>query len=153
MDEEKRRGRPPRSEVEQQRRRRRKAHGGVKNLGVDESLLDHDKFAYRWINDADVRMIQKTKYDDWNVMTQNGGELKEDATDFGNAVSKYTGVKKDGSPQVSYLCRKPRQWYEEDQTEKQTELDEQLARLRVGQSAKGESQGDYIPNAGIKIAR
>ena len=53
----------------------------------------------------------------------------------------------------SYLCRKLRQFYDEDQKMKQTDLDEQLAQLRRGNTAAGEGQGDYVPNGGIRIAR
>lgn len=151
--EQKRRGRPSKSQAEQQRRRKRKAAGGIKNLAVNPDLLDHENFSHRWINDEEYRMIQKLKSDDWTIVTQDGGEIKDDASDLGNAVSHVVGTNKQGGAMRAFLCRKPREWYEEDKIEKQTELDEQLNRLRIGQSAQGEAQADYIPNEGIKIAR
>lgn len=136
----------------QERRRRKAFDGAAKRLGVNESLLDHERFAYRWISAVDARIFQKTVQDDWEIMTNDGGALKPDATDMGDAVSIIGGSGANGSGLRQYLCRKPRRFYEEDQKEKQDRLDEQLKMLRTGRSAQGEVQGDYVPRGGITIA-
>ncbi len=136
-----------------ERRKRNDIDTTGKRLSVRTDMLDHEKYVYRWVNDRDTRLFQLTQQDDWNVMTQDGGELKPDSTDMGAAITVPVGVEKDGSPIKAYLCRKLRRFYDEDQKMKQTDLDEQLTRLRQGNDAQGGSQGDYIPNGGIRIAR
>lgn len=148
-DEPKRGPGRPRKEETQQRRKQR---GGVigRRLGVNESLLDFDHFAYRWINDDPARIFSKTKEDDWDLVHQDGSEIKGES-DEGSAISQVVGTKPDGSPLRAYLCRKPKPYYEEDQAEKQRELDEQLAQMRRGNARDGSSQSDYVPHGGISI--
>ena len=137
-------GRPPR---EQQHAERRKKRGGIhgSRMGVSMDLLDFNQYAYRWINDTPggARMYEKTKNDDWDLVSQDGGVVKNDATD--GAVSIIVGTNPDGSPLRAYLCRKPKTWYDEDQAAKQAELDEQLNQLRRGLTRDGQSQSDYVP--------
>lgn len=148
------RGRQSRAEEQlPERRKRTDIDMTGKRLAVRNELLDFDKYKYRWINDADVRLYQLTKQDDWDVMAHDGQPLKSDNTDLGAAISIPVGTKPDGSPMRAYLCRKLRRFYEEDQKMKQTDLDEQLARLRAGKDAKGADLGDYTTSGGIRIAR
>lgn len=121
-----------------------------KRLAVPTHLLDHEKYVYRFMNDNDTRLMQMTQHDDWDVMANDGAIA---SSDLGNAITRPVGVKPDGSPLKAYLCRKLRRFYDDDQKMKQTDLDEQLARLRQGNDANGGSQGDYIPSGGIRIAR
>lgn len=135
-----------------ERRRRREFDGAAKRLGVNTDALDHDRFVYRWINATDARMFEKTVQDDWDIVTQDGGTVKHDATDIGSAVSIVAGTQANGSGLRTYLCRKPRRYFDEDQKKKQDRLDEQLKQLRAGKSAQGEALGDYVPRGGIVIA-
>ena len=107
--------------------------------------MDFNQYAYRWINDSPggARLYEKTKNDDWDIVSQDGGVLKNDATD--GAVSVIVGTNPDGSPLRAFLCRKPKSWYDEDQAEKAAKLDEQLASLRRGLTRDGQSQSDYVP--------
>lgn len=147
--EEKRGPGRPRKEQEQ---RRRKDRGGVvgQRLGVNESSLDLGRFAYRWINDKPARLYAKTKEDDWDIVHQDGSEIKEES-DLGSAVTQVVGTHPDGSPMLAYLCRKKLSWYEEDQEEKKRQLATQLSELRRGNDRSGASQGDYVPNEGIRV--
>lgn len=152
-----RRGRPARVEItreddEQVTRRRRKNGSGVigQRMGVNESLLDFSRFAYRWINDAPARIYSKTIEDDWDIVHNDGG-VKEANADLGNAVSHVVGANKDGSPLRAYLCRKPKTYFDDDQKAKLVDLDRQLAELREGHSRGGEVQSDYIRSGGISI--
>lgn len=139
--------------VERGRQRRKKRDGGVigRRLGVNENILDFNKFVYRWINDRPGRLIAMTKSDDWDFVTNDGGVLKEDSADLGDVVSQIVGTAPDGSSLRAYLARKPKTFWEEDQAEKQAELDEQLNQLRRGNDKSGAAQSDYIPNSGIRI--
>jgi hypothetical protein len=142
-----------RTREEPQARRRRDDLDLVgRRLAVNRAMLDHGRFEYRYVNDDPARLHRFTVQDDWDVVSNDGGIVKADATDMGDAVSVVVGTKPDGSPLRAYLCRKPKKFYDEDQRKKQTELDEQLKRLRNGKSAEGEAQGDYIPRGGISIA-
>jgi hypothetical protein len=153
MQLEQPRGRQSRADEQlPERRKRTDIDMTGKRLSVRSEMLDFDKFKYRWINDNDTRLYQLTRQDDWEVLTQDGGALKPDATDMGAAVSIPVGTRPDGSPTKAYLCRKLRKFYDDDQKMKQTELDEQLKRLRSGNSSTGDAQGDYIPSGGIRIA-
>lgn len=146
------RGRRSRAEEQlPERRKRTDIDMTGKRLAVRTELLDFDRFKYRWVNDSDVRMWRLHQAD-WDVMTQDGDIIKPDNTDLGSAISIPVGTKPDGSAMRAYLCRKHRQFYDDDQKMKQTDLDEQLKRLRLGKSADGESQGDYVPSGGIRIA-
>ena len=134
------------------RRRRQDTDTVGKRLAVNTNLLDYGRFAYRFINDAPARLFQMTQQDDWDIVKQDGSIVKPDSTDMGDAVSVVVGTKPDGSPMRSYLCRKPRNFYDDDQKKKQTDLDEQLAQLRRGNTKAGDLQGDYVPSGGIRIA-
>ena len=144
-----REARAPRASREE---RRRKIGKGVvgKRLGVSEALLDFNRFAYRWMNDAPARIHAKTKNDDWDVVMNEGG-VKEDTTDLGNAVSYIVGTNKDGSPMRAYLCRKPKSYFDDDKAAKHAELEQQLAELRRGNDRDGQTQSDYVPTSGIRI--
>lgn len=148
------RGRQSRADEQlPERRKRTDIDMTGKRLAVRNDLLDFDKYQYRWINDADVRLFKLTKQDDWEVMTPDGAALKDDNSDLGAGVSIPVGTKPDGSPMRAYLCRKLKRFFDEDQKMKQTDLDEQLARLRAGKDAKGADMGDYTPSGGIRVAR
>jgi len=148
--EEKRSAGRPRKE---QRRRKQRDGGDVvgKRLAVNKSQLDFDRFVYRWINDDPARIYGKTKEDDWDIVKNNGGIVKDDSADIGDAVSQVVGSKPDGSPKVAYLCRKPVQFYDDDQWLKQADLDEQLSQLRRGMSRDGGANSDYVPSSGISL--
>jgi hypothetical protein len=130
--------------------RRRNAAAGVAGyrLGVAQSKLDFDNYSYRWINDAPARIHAKTVEDDWDIVMNEGG-VKDDSADLGKAVSQIVGTAKDGSPVRAYLCRKPKDYFEQDQKAKSAELDRQLAELRRGNDARGQVQSDYVRDIAI----
>ena len=137
------------------RRRKANAADGVtgRRLGVNRSQLDFDNFAYRWVNDTPARIFAMTKEDDWDMVSNDGKAVKEDASDLGNAVSVVVGTAPDGSALKAYLCRKPKAFYVEDQAAKSAQLDTQLEQIKRGNARDGSSQGDYVPSGGIKVAQ
>lgn len=141
---------PGRPKKEAERRRRKNGVQAAGRLGVDQSKLDFDKFAYRWINDEPGRLVTKTKNDDWDMIPQAGE--KEDNTDLGGMISIVVGTLPDGSPKRAYLCRKRKDFYEEDRADAQKALDEQLEQLRRGNDASGKAQSDYVPHSGIRMS-
>lgn len=130
---------------------RRKKRGGGEltghRLAVVSSQLDFINFAYRWINNKPGRIFAKTIEDDWEVVTNDG--LKDDGVDLGNKVSQIVGSAPDGSALLAFLCRKPKQYYDEDQADKSRELDKQLEQMR--RATNSGVQADYIPHSGIKL--
>jgi len=144
-----------RESKDHQTKERRKQRGGGEltgqRLGVPKSMLDLSRFRYRWINDDPARIFTKTKEDDWDIVCNDGSVA--DSADLGKAVSKVTGLMADGKPLVSYLCRKPKTYFDEDQAVKSAELDRQMMELRRGNDRSGGSQADYIPASGISIGR
>lgn len=152
-DEKRGPGRPRKEE----RRRRNSLETVGKRLAVNMSSLDFDKFKYRWVNDTPARIFQMTQQDEWEIVTPEGGVVKDDNADLGSAVSTVVRDHNGNGGMRVYLCRKRREWYEEDQKQKQTELDEQLEQMRRGLTGQGESQSDYVPGkdtpgGAIKIA-
>lgn len=143
------RARAPRRQAET---RRRKDRGDVtgQRMAVNTSLLDFGNYAYRWLNDKPARMFAMTKEDDWDIVHQDGGEVKAES-DLGSAVSYVVGTHPDGSPLRAYLCRKRKEWYDADQEEKTRELEAQLAELRRGNDRSGQPQSDYVPTSGIRL--
>ena len=137
---------------EQKTERRRKDRGGEitgRRLGVAMSMLDLDKFVYRWINETPGRLFAKTQEDDWDVVMNDG--VKSDSPDLGNAVSQIVGTHPDRSPLRSYLCRKPRGYFDDDQRAKGRVLDDQMTQLARGNDRDGASQSDYVPRTGIRL--
>lgn len=137
----------PKRETERRRKKTADTTGG--RLGVNPDLLDHSKYAYRFLNDDPGRLVGKTKHDDWDLIP-NEGE-KEDSTDLGSMVSVIVGSNPDGSPKRAYLARKMKTFYDQDKAEEQKALDQQLAELRRGMDREGSSQSDYVPNSGISM--
>src|SRR5688572_2935267 len=82
---------------------------------VVEYLKSHD-LVPRWINDNDSgRIYDKTQRDTWDFLTNV--EVSDDprnATPGDERISRRVGTKEDGSPLLTYLCVKPRKWFEED---------------------------------------
>lgn len=139
----------------QQEQRRRRAREdadviGGKHLGVRRDILDGEKFAYRWFNDDDIRLQAKAEQQ-WDIVKNDGGVVSENTADLGDAIKRYVGQRKDGSPRYAYLCRKYRQFYDEDKARRTEELDAELAELKRGNAKDGSPQGDYVPHSGIRI--
>lgn len=132
-------GRPPkdRAEAIKERRRKRNLRDAGGRLGVNLEAMDRQRFKYRWINDEEFRFFAKTQQDDWTPVYQSSyGEVK-DITDLSSAVSVVVGKKEDGSPMRAYLCRKPRQWWEDDQRQKVEDIERMLDEMRAGNDPDG----------------
>lgn len=139
-------------EVRAQRRRRADTTGeyGGK-LHVDDALLDHNKFAYRWVNDSAGRVDHLTVKDDWDIIRDPS--VKDDSNSEGAPVRQLVGSKVDGSPLYAYLCRKPIEFHNEDRAKKQArtnDLEKEIMKGVVkGQGALSTDNGTaYIPDGG-----
>lgn len=86
-------------------------------------------YVYRWFNDEGDRIIQALN-GGYHVVTNEGDEIHEigdlkasDTEGVGTPIVKSVGKDAYGNPMYAYLMRIPREWYEEDQAEKQKEVD------------------------------
>lgn len=111
----------------------------------------------RWINDIGNR-INDALYGDYLFVTQDEVGTIGDPNvtpgnqDLGNCVSKTVGTQENGIPLVAYLMKIPREIYEQDQKDKQTDIDlSEQAMLRGEHADDGEVEQKYIPSEGIHI--
>lgn len=147
---------PTKRTVTQRRERRKKPgqlqYGGGK-LSVDESKLDKD-FTYRWVNDTGGR-IQELEARDWDVV--NDTEIKPGTNAEGTVVSVHGGKQENGQGFRQVLMMKRKDWYEEDQKERQAPLEEIEEQLKSGQpitekpADQALAQHSYTPGGGNSI--
>lgn len=143
----------PRVEEQRAQRRRRTetTHEGSHRLSVNHDLLDHDKFAYRFVNDKGGRINDFTVHDDWDKVPDPA--VKPDADGMGTPIRKLVGANVDGSPIHAYLLRKPKEFYNEDVKRKNARRDELDAAIKSGQhvgpAAPGaDTSNTYTPTGG-----
>lgn len=139
-------GRPKKTdEPEQiQRRRRRLAMDGAVagKLGVHPSMIDSEKYVYRFVNDEqNGRIHNLTQLDDWELVPRVG----ETGTDLGSMESRIVGTHADGTAKRAYLCRKLKILQEEDDAAQQAAIDEIESQLKGGFDRHGAKQFDYTP--------
>jgi hypothetical protein len=116
--------------------RRRRRGGNLNRMAqfkldiFEPDQLDLENFVYRWVNDEDGRMRMATHSDDYDHV--GAGEIKgfdSGTTDSESAerIRMLTGRDKNGNPIYSYLLKKPRAYFEEDQ-EKAVQFREDMMR-------------------------
>ena len=130
------------------RRRSDNLSGMGAKLGVNENLIDREKFAYRWVNED--RLAARTEGDDWDKVPARG----HDTTDAGAAVSRVVGKMNDeGKPMRAYLCRKPIDLYRDDRAAVQARTDETMTAIKGGKAGLSDAGNTYIPTEGIQVRR
>lgn len=134
--------RPDRKEVTKRQRRRRTTFGidSTKKLFVPEHMKDPN-FHYRWINATGNRLQLMTQEDDYDIVCEEDAKNEKDVGE-GTAVKRAVGTNKAGEPIYAYLCRKPKEFYEEDQKAKQQPVDESEEALRRGDVKTPGGQAD-----------
>ncbi len=141
-----------RQKEERQKRRRRSTQDGDFSLKL--SVPEHEKdsdYTYRWINDSvGGRMMEMTVHDDWDRVTsdQITADPERDKGE-GTPIKRVVGVdRKSNQPMYAYLCRKPRDYFEQDEAEKQARIDavEKDMRREAPADPKGiEETKSYVP--------
>lgn len=122
-------------------------------LGTPRSKLAVEgkdpNYAYRWVNDQGGR-IQQAEQADYEFV--GAGEVTVGSgvdrnSEVGDRVSQIVGTKEDGSPMRAYLMRIKREFYEEDQVEKQKEVNAKDAAIQSGSvSGQPGQDGRYVSN-------
>lgn len=125
--------------------RRARGHNDLSHqmkLGVGFKL-DEQNFEYRWINGGldDQRLRDKTRAEqqgaDWSPLTSDG---KEPSDSTGTVLRRAVGTNQAGQVEYAYLCRKPKDLYEEDQGVTQALNDKRMQAIHAGKAtAPGES--------------
>jgi len=132
-------GRPKKAEVTAKERRRRKS-GKTHKLAIPQTVKDkHPGMEFRWARDSEGRMAQLTQDDDW------------DAVPDINPIHGGTG--KDGKGMKMHLLMKPRDFWQQDYSEKLESLKakESEALARPDAKTATESGADTYSVPGNKI--
>ena len=118
-------GRMHRQEEVRQQRRRRSAStiDRMMHMTLDifsPQQLDKANYEYRWISDIGNRLNTATKVDDYDFVDPS--EVKDFdvmpeslLTESKNRIRTYVESSKHGQPIYAYFCRKPKEFFEEDQ--------------------------------------
>ncbi len=120
-------------------------------LGVEADKLD-PKYQYRWINEGEHsrRLLSLTTQDDWDKVTSD-----EIGLEGKGPVRQAVGSQKNGQPEYAYLCRKLREFVDEDRREKHRIAQDRMDALRQGQTGpdtlNASDKSAYIPDEGISI--
>jgi len=117
-------------------------------LGVSRLKLEvHDKdpnYVYRFVSDRDNRVNAAIEGGYEIAPGMDVGHDKEGNTDPGAGTSKVVDSV-DGKPVVGHLMRIKREWYEEDQAEKEKSLAEKDKAIAGGDIDGNASDHRYIP--------
>lgn len=137
------------AEMKQERRRRNSQglSGSRRRLYVDENLLDHEKYTYRWINDEATRIHDLTVNDDWDLVSD-----REKATGTGSEMASQVGSGATGSPQRAVLVRKLKEYHDADQLEKQRSIDAQEEALKSAPPDGADASNLYQPKTKTTIS-
>lgn len=145
------RGRQARAQSEAKERERRykpseDAEGVDFNLWVDKSKLDPD-YQYRWVNVTKNR-VERLYNRDWDqVSEQEAGFSVERHADIAPGAREDTRA---------VLMRKRKDWFNEDQAEKQRRIDDQMARAARGEeiiAGKGQDEGGGLTASNAYMPR
>lgn len=145
---------PTRADEVRRERRRKPGQTVLANLklSVDEAKLDRKTYEYRFVNDKDGR-VQQLHAQDWDIAPEGA---KEDNASLGSVNSAHAGVN-EGKPYQTVLMRKPKDWFDEDQKEKQRPLDEMEDAIRRGRTDHKANElrgaGVYTPGGANTIER
>lgn len=104
------------------------------HLTIPDDVQDYLKangLVGRWLNDDDRgRIYDKTQRDTWDFLTH--AEVSGDSRNIDNSerIARRVGAKADGSPLMTYLCIKPKKWFDEDARRRMRPHDEMMADIR-----------------------
>jgi hypothetical protein len=123
------RARPTRADATRRARRRRENVDKTRDLKLGISFELDPGFEYRWINGGvdDQRIKRLTVDDDWERVTVSGEHTDDPGSSLRRAVSEGPS-----GPKYSYLCRKPKDWYETDHRKGQERNDKLMRHIRQG---------------------
>jgi len=111
-------------------------------------------YHYHWVNDKPGRLSMALD-GGYKHVPREGVSIGTDGTknsNLGSMVSQYAGRDEAGQPYMRYLMRIRKEWYDEDQKEKQSGVDSVDIAIRAGKFKRGANpESSYVPKDGIKI--
>lgn len=145
------------AQLKARRDERSGTYGPSYRLTIPDSIttyLEQNNLVARWINDNEsARIYDKTERDTWDFLTNE--ELSADprnANPEGSRIARRVGTKQDGSPLFTYLCVKPRDWYEQDAARRAKPHNETMANIRnrpiqtaAEEDLSSDEENAYIP--------
>lgn len=145
------------AELQERRAKHEGDFGPSYRLTIPDNIvkyLEANDLVGRFINDTDNgRIYDKTERDTWDFLTND--EVSDDQRNINpgsQRIARRVGTKEDGSPLLSYLCVKPRKWWEADRAKRAKPHEEMMAEIRdkpVKTSASKDLSDDeehaYIP--------
>jgi len=112
------------------------------------------KYHYHWISDVPGR-IGRAIDGGYTLVPKEGadvGTTGKENKNLGSMVSQYAGRDESGQPYNRYLMRILKEWYDDDQAAKQSEVDNTDRAIRTGKFKRGADPAtEYVPKNGIKI--
>lgn len=128
-------------------RRRRQDNGPL--AGLKLHVPEHLKkpgMKYRWINEDERRIMDKTVHDDWDIVKNKAIE----GTGEGTPVSRIVGKDNSGQPIRAFLCEKPEEFYNQDKAKElrdKVDAREEALKRGVTDDPRGlNGPRTYIPN-------
>ena len=135
-----------RENTERRERQRRGSNDLSHQMKLGVGFKPDPNFEYRWINGGldDQRLHDKTRTDrqgaDWQPLTSDGKEVSDST---GTVLRRAVGTNQAGQVEYSYLCRKPRDLYEEDHGAIQSLNDKRMQAIFEG---RGAAPGEQAPD-------
>ena len=114
-------------------------------LHVPEEEKNPD-YVYSWINDVGANLLQKTQMDDWNICTVEEFSPSVMNTGGGSQISRVVGRDSTGAPFRAYLCKKRREYEEEDQRKRFNDIDRIHNQMRQGDTPGAQGLAAEDPN-------
>lgn len=140
--------------------RRKRTPFGVPRLkmNLDDatmSRLQAEEKVPRWINDTDNR-IAEAQSGDYEFVASDIAPIKtgdkEEVAEQDRRVRKIVGKHKDGSPLYSYLMAIPKEYYNEDQAEKEA-MNRKVDEAIKGGSPSGLDHHNIAPGKGASYVK
>jgi hypothetical protein len=134
-----------RAAANREARTKRRILGGSQLKMQTSQRADHVR---RWVNDIGGR-AGEFEAAGYNFVA----EADANSSDVGSRISQVVGSQDNGQPMRAYLMEKPKEWYDEDQREKQAltvdRTEEAIKRGNVEGNVGAE--GRYVPTQGIRV--
>lgn len=145
-----------RAESDRRPRLRERADFGAAQQKL-QVLNQDSQYHYHWINDYPGR-VQYSIARGYDFVSPRDIELVPGVVplnaDLGDRVSMVVGSTEAGQPLVAYLMRIPMEFYNEDQSDIQADIDRREAGIRKGKTTGQETDSFYTPrNEKIKLER
>jgi hypothetical protein len=111
-------------------------------------------YHYHWISDVPGRIGRALEggYELVPKESVDVGSHNNTNTNLGSMVSQYAGRDESGQAYNRYLMRIRKEWYDDDQCKKQSDVDNVDRAIRAGKFKRGANpETSYVPKNGIKI--